>query len=122
MRRYGRCICGCIAPGHAPLLIKSNGRQSRLMCRPDKYGFPRTKAKVGRVQYGFQTGDIVRAVVLTGKKAGTYIGRVAVRSSGSFNITTRTGTVQGIGYRHCTHLHKSDGYSYEKGAALSSPR
>jgi hypothetical protein len=104
-----------IASDHAPLLIKANGRQSRLMCRPDKYGFPRTKAKQSRVQYGFQTGDIVRAVVTEGKKVGTYVGRVAVRRSGSFNITTRAGTVQGISYRYCTHHHKSDGYSYEKG-------
>jgi hypothetical protein len=57
-----------------------------------------------------------------GKKIGTYIGRVAVRSSGSFNITTRTGTVQGISYRYCAHLHQSDGYSYKKGEAASSTR
>ncbi|NDJ87429.1 MAG: hypothetical protein GYB66_16245 [Chloroflexi bacterium] len=107
-----------IAPDHAPLQIKANGRQSRLMCRPDKYGFPRTKAKQGRVQYGFQTGDMVRAVVTQGKKIGTHIGRVAVRSSGSFNITTCVGTVQGISYRYCAHLHKSDGYSYEKGEGV----
>jgi 5-methylcytosine-specific restriction endonuclease McrA len=111
-----------IAPEHAPLVIKATGRQSRLMCRPDKYGFPRTKAKAGRVQYGFQTGDIVKAVVAKGKKAEVHIGRVAVRSSGSFNITTSEGTVQGIGYRYCTHLHKSDGYSYQKGEAASSTR
>jgi hypothetical protein len=90
------------------------------MCRPDKYGFPRTKAKQGRVQYGFQTGDMVRADVPTAKKAGSHIGRVAVRRSGSFNITTRAGTVQGISYRYCTHLHKSDGYHYWKGEPAHS--
>ena len=105
----------------APLLIKATGRQSRQMCRMDKYGFPRTSAKQGRTQFGFQTGDMVRAVVTQGKKQGVYIGRVAVRSSGSFNITTRAGTVQGIGYRYCTPLHKSDGYSYEEGVSASSP-
>jgi 5-methylcytosine-specific restriction endonuclease McrA len=111
-----------IAPNHVPLVIRATGRQSRLMCRPDKYGFPRTSAKKGRVQFGFQTGDMVRAVVTKDKKQGIYTGRVAVRSSGSFNITTRAGTVQGISYRYCTHLHKSDGYSYEKGEAASSTR
>ena len=111
-----------IAPDHAPLTMKANGHQSRLMCRVNRYGFPRTKAKQGRVQHGFQTGDIVRAVVTAGKKIGTYIGRVAVRSSGSFNITTHAGTVQGINHRYCTHHHKSDGYSYEKGEAASSTR
>jgi hypothetical protein len=99
-------------------LVKFDTQKSRLMCRPDKYGFPRTKAKQGRVQYGFQTGDIVKADVPKGKKTGTYIGRVAVRRSGNFNITTRAGTVQGISYRYCTHHHKSDGYSYEKGEGV----
>ena len=108
--------------GESVLIITATGRQSRLMCRPDKYGFSRTKAKQGRVQFGFQTGDMVRANVTRGKKAGTYIGRVAVRSSGNFNIATRAGTVQGISYRHCKHLHRSDGYRYAKGEAASSTR
>lgn len=42
------------------------------------------------------TGDLVRAVVPKGKKTGTHVGRVAVRKTGSFNIITRTETVQGI--------------------------
>jgi hypothetical protein len=37
---------------------------------------------------GFQTGDMVKAIVPQGKKAGIHTGRVAVRSTGSFNITT----------------------------------
>lgn len=95
-----------------PLHIKAVGRQSRQMCRPDKYGFPRTGAKSSRVAKGFQTGDIVRADVPTGKKQGVYIGRVAVRATGSFNITTNRGTVQGIGWKHCQAVHCADGYSY----------
>jgi len=91
------------------------------MCLPDRYGFPRTRAKQGRVHFGFQTGDIVRAVVPTGKKTGTHVGRVAVRRSGYFNITTKQGTVQGISYRCCTVLQRADGYLYQKGEAHSSP-
>ena len=49
-----------------------------------------------------------------------YVGRISVRASGFFNITTPTGTTQGIGYRYCNPIHKSDGYFYEKGEALSS--
>ena len=96
-----------------PVLIKATGRQSRQMCRMDKYGFPRTSAKEQRTIRGFQTGEIVRAIVPTGKKAGTYKGRVSVRSSGSFNIQTKQGLIQGIAYRYCVSLHKSDGYSYQ---------
>jgi hypothetical protein len=90
------------------------------MCRVDKFGFQRTSAKQARVQKSFQTRYMMKAIVTQGKKIGTYIGRVAVRSSDSFNITTRTGTVQGISDRYCTHPHQSDGYSYKKGEALSS--
>jgi hypothetical protein len=37
------------------LCIQATGRQSRQMYRVDKFGFPRTKAKQNRVNYGFQT-------------------------------------------------------------------
>ena len=66
------------------------------MCRVDRFGFPRTSSKEKKVVFGFKTGDCVKAIVPRGKKAGTYIGRVAVRASGNFNIKTNTGTVQGI--------------------------
>ena len=93
--------------------ITATGHGSRQMCRADRYGFPRTKAKPRQKGVrGFQTGDMVRAVVPTGKKAGVYEGRVAVRTSGNFNIKTDTGTVQGIGWKRCRILHRSDGYSY----------
>jgi hypothetical protein len=77
----------------------------------DKYGFPRTSAKGSRVVKGFRTGDIVRAFVPKGKKRGVHIGKVAVRSSGSFNIKTTRGTIQGVSYLHCRLLHRADGYS-----------
>lgn len=104
-----------------PLLIKAKGHGSRQMCRMDKWGFPRTGPKQVKRVKGFQTGDIVRAVVLNGKKMGTYVGRVAVRASGSFNITIANSTVQGISYRFCTVLHRCDGYEYEKGEVAFPP-
>ena len=108
------------------LVIEAMGRGSRQMCRVNKYGFPRTSAKSQKRVKGFQTGDMVRAVVGKGKKKGCYEGRVAVRSSGSFNLKTKGGTVQGIGHkhcrllhRHCRLLHRQDGYMYSIG--VSSP-
>jgi hypothetical protein len=68
-----------------------------------------------------RTGDMVRAVVTTGKRSGTYVGRVAVRATGSFNIRTPQGTVQGIGYRCSTLLQYSDGYSYGHERGKASP-
>ena len=86
-------------------------RQRQLM---DSHGFPRGKAfPKEKVHYGFQTGDIIKAVVPKGKKAGVHIGRVAVRSTGRFNIKTADGTVQGIGWKNCTNLQRKDGYTYQ---------
>lgn len=110
-----------------PLLITAVGNGSRQMCRMDRYGFPRTGPKQAKRVKGFQTGDMVRAVVRAGKKVGTYVGRVAVRTTGSFNITTTQGTVQGISHRTCMSVHCCDGYRYGQGrdclraAVLSSP-
>jgi hypothetical protein len=61
---------------------------------------------------GNKPANIVRADIVQGKKAGTYLGRVAVRASGWFNVQTPTGVVLGISVRHCTLVHRSDGYSY----------
>lgn len=54
----------------------------------------------------------------TGKKVGTYTGGVAVRATGSFNIQTRDGVVQGISYKHCKILQRAEGYGY---SARTSP-
>ena len=78
------------AQGVVPLLIQATGHGNRQMCRMDRDGFPRTGPKQAKHVKGFQTGDIVRAVVRSGVKLGTYVGKVAVRHTGSFNITTPT--------------------------------
>ena len=116
------------ALGVQPLLITANGHGCRQMCRMNKYGFPRTGPKEAKFVKGFQTGDMVKACVTSGKKTGTYVGRVAVRTTGSFNITTSQGTIQGISYKYCKAVHKMDGYSYQVGefcalahAAVAAP-
>ncbi|MEG4837474.1 RNA-guided endonuclease IscB [Microcoleus sp. B9-D4] len=94
-----------------PLLIKATGHGIRQMCRTDKFGFP--SRYVPRLKFikGFQTGDIVKAVVTSGKKVGIYVGRVAVRTSGSFNISASE-LVSGISHKYCSIVHRKDGYSY----------
>jgi 5-methylcytosine-specific restriction endonuclease McrA len=71
-----------------PLKIEAKGHGTRQMCRTDKFGFPKRYVPRFKFVKGFQTGDIVKAIVPQGKKAGIHTGRVAVRSTGSFNITT----------------------------------
>lgn len=60
----------------------------------------------------------MKALVAEGKHIGVSTGRVAARATGSFNITTKHGTIQGVGHQYCRALHRSDGYSYQKGAIL----
>ena len=107
--------------GVVPLLVTAHGYGNRQMCLMDKHGFPRTRPKQARSVKGYQTGDIVKAVVTHGKKVGTYVGRVAVRASGFFNITTGAGTIEGISHRYCHLMYRVDGYSYQFGRRAAFP-
>ena len=100
------------------LIAHAKGHGSRQMCRVDKYGFPRTSAKTSSIVNGFKTGDMVLASVPSGKKQGMHMGRVAVRCSGSFNIQTKMGVVQGISHKHCRIIQRNDGYNFNYGAAI----
>nr|WP_274522339.1 RNA-guided endonuclease IscB [Ectothiorhodospira mobilis] len=94
------------------LTVRAMGRGSYQRTRLNRFGFPRGYLLRQKRVKGFQTGDLVQAQVPTGKKAGTHTGRVAVRSTGSFNIRTDRGIVQGISHRHCRLLQRADGYGY----------
>ncbi|GAA0964340.1 hypothetical protein GCM10009555_001270 [Acrocarpospora macrocephala] len=94
------------------LIVTATGRGSYARTRTDKYGFPRLRLPRLKQVHGFRTGDLVRARVPSGTNAGVHTGRVAVRTSGRFNLTTAHGTRQGIGYRHVHLLQRADGYAY----------
>jgi 5-methylcytosine-specific restriction endonuclease McrA len=101
------------------LLITATGRGALKRTRLWKYGFPRDYLIRSKAVHGFQTGDMVNAVVPKGKMQGTYPARVAVRASGSFNLQsglfnlqTASRVVQGISHKHCRMLQRGDGYSY----------
>jgi len=104
-----------------PLLITATGHGSSQKCHVNECGIVCSKPKGPKKVKGFQTGDIVRAVVLSGKNQGVYAGRALVRESGSFDIRTKQARVQGISSRFCTLLHRCDGYSYRYGSGHSSP-
>ncbi len=102
-----------------PLVIKASGWGKREMVTKNKYGFPVLNNEGNQalktrspVQYGFRTGDIVRANVPKGKHQGVHLGRVSVRESGAFDVTTPLGKLQSIRHKHCQPIHRKDGYSY----------
>lgn len=99
-------------PALHTLTIKAMGRGCYQRTRLDAFGFPRGYLMREKSVHGFQTGDRVKAIVAKGKKAGTHVGRVAIRKTGSFNITTPSGVVQGIGHKNCRIVQRNDGYGY----------
>lgn len=103
------------------LTIKATGRGSYKRTRLTPYGFPRGYLPRKKQVHGFQTGDLVKAVVSSGKKVGIYLGRVAIRASGYFNIQGAYGVVQGISYKHCRVLQRNDGYGYAQYPKSAAP-
>ena len=99
------------------LSIKCTGRGSYQRTRLDKFGFPRGHLMRSKSVKGFRTGDMVVATVPSGKKAGIYFGRVAVRASGSFNIQTGSAVVQGVSHKRCRLIQRADGYGYSRQSA-----
>ena len=91
-----------------PLLIRATGHGSRQMCQTDKFGFPKSHRTGIKKHFGFETGDIVRAVVPSGKNKGTHFGRVVVRAKPSFKI----GKADGINAKYVQLVQRRDGYVY----------
>jgi 5-methylcytosine-specific restriction endonuclease McrA len=94
------------------LAIKASGRGAYQRTRVNKHGTARGYLPREKAVKGFRTGDLVRATVPDGKNAGTHTGRVAVRTRGSFNIQTKTGTITDISWKHCRRVMPGDGYAY----------
>ncbi len=115
---YDACCIGKSTPDNLHfktdnvLYIKAIGRGSHCRTNLDKYGFPRSYLPRQKYFFGFQSGDMVKAVVPKGKYKGTWYGSIACRSTGSFNINLIKGRVQGINHKYCQIVQKSDGYKY----------
>ena len=89
--------------------VTATGHGRRQRCRTDKYGLP-VQHSVRRKRFlGFQTGDIVRAVMPRGKYEGTRIGRIAIR----FRLSFRLGGTN-VHPKRLTLLHRADGYAYRQ--------
>ncbi|OOC54567.1 MULTISPECIES: RNA-guided endonuclease IscB [Nocardiopsis] len=104
------------------LVVGCSGRGSYARTRTDRYGFPRLRLPRRKAFFGFQTGDLARAVVPSGKHAGTHAGRVAVRSSGGHTLQTPHGPIK-TSWKNLRLLQRADGYGYstQKEAGAFSP-
>ena len=117
MHAYDALCVGEVAgvkPGKLTTLhIKASGRGQHCRTLWDKYGFPRAFLMRQKMVAGFITGDRVKAVVPASRKtAGTHLGRVSVRKTGSFAIATQKGPVDGINARDIRLIQRGDGYAY----------
>jgi hypothetical protein len=97
------------------LLIAATGHGTPQICRTDRHGFPIRHVPRVKRHYGFRTGDLVKAVVMSGKYRGRHVGRVSIRTRPSFRVN-------GIDVhpRTLTLLQRADGYAYatrKEGAA-----
>ncbi len=125
---FDACCVGESTPNHLHfktkevLFIKAKGRGSRSRTNLDKYGFPRGYLARQKFFFGFQTGDMIKAVVLRGKYKGVWFGEVSCRKTGSFDIKGKDGKriAQGINYKYIQVIQRFDGYTYRKeGAELA---
>lgn len=101
-----------VPSGMFPLVAKTTGHGNRQMCGTDAFGFPKRYRSRQKIHFGFQTGDMVKAVVPKGKRTGIHTGRVLVRASGRFDIQTENGRAAGISYKHSKPIQRQDGYHY----------
>jgi 5-methylcytosine-specific restriction endonuclease McrA len=105
--------------GIRPLLITATGHGNRQMAGVKK-GFQIRHRQRQKKHHGFQTGEMVRARVPKGVHAGTHVGRVLVRATGSFDIKTKHERIGGISAKYCHAIQHNDGYSYAEGGGNSS--
>ena len=128
LTKYNRSVCG-IPKEHAldaacvgvvstvkawkipTLMVKCAGRGCYKRTQTDKYGFPRAYKMKSKAAFGFQTGDICKAEIPSGKKKGVYFGRAVVRANGQFDLSTKAGKIN-VPHRFCSIVQKNDGYGY----------
>ncbi|MBT9166580.1 MAG: CRISPR-associated endonuclease Cas9 [Chloroflexi bacterium] len=99
-----------------PLLIKAMGHGKRQRCRTDRYGFTNRHAPRAKRFMGFQTGDIVKAIVPMGNNTGVHVGRIAIRFRPSFRLNEID-----VHPKYLIPIHQSDGYDYAERRCRNSP-
>ncbi len=98
--------------GVKPLIVRAKGHGTRQRCRPDKFGFPKAHAPSAKYFQGFQTGDMVKANIPSGKYAGQYTGRIAIRFRPSFVLQLPAQKFD-VNPKYLKTIHRADGYEYQ---------
>lgn len=93
--------------GVKPLRVKAEGQGRRKKMVNDAEGFAKGYIPKEKSFRGFQTGDIVRAKIPTGKHKGIHQGRIAIRHRPSFKLNGFD-----VHPKYLTLLQKADGYNY----------
>ena len=101
-----------------PLLVAAKGHGKRQRCGTNKFGFPIRHAPSSKFFMGFGTGDLVKANIPSGKYAGTYTGRIAIRFRPSFKLTTGDKSFD-VHPKYIRAIHKADGYAFNFGCCNS---
>lgn len=99
-----------------PLIIKAAGHGRRQMCVSDPFGFPSQHKARHKSFMGYQTGDMVKAIIPKGRYVGTYEGRIVIRFRPSFRLSKVD-----VHPKYLRQLQRCDGYSYEKGPVALPP-
>ncbi|MFC8347731.1 RNA-guided endonuclease IscB [Streptomyces sp. NPDC057280] len=102
------------------LVAKATGRGSYARTTPDRSGFPRLRRTRAKQHFGYITGDLVRATVPTGKRAGSWTGRISVRARGQHSLQTPTGRLN-VSHRNLALLQRGDGYGYSVRSESAPP-
>jgi 5-methylcytosine-specific restriction endonuclease McrA len=98
------------------LQVTATGHGNRQMAGVNASGVPIRHRQRQTTWFGFQTGDLVQAVVPAGKYAGRHVGRVAVRSRPSFKLNGFDAHP-----KYMRAIQRKDGYGYTTGSAAHSP-
>lgn len=92
-------------------VAKAIGRGSRFRGKINSCGIITVKlCRSPKRRFGFQNGDIVRAVVPYGKYQGTHVGRVMTRTSGYFDVRKTDGSLISTSNQNCVSLQKDNGF------------
>ena len=100
------------------VVIEAIGRGSHCRTNVNSSGFPKGYLPRMKQFFGFQTGQMVKAITTKGNTPISYEGRVACRSTGYFKLKIARGKAVNVKHTCLKILSLNDGYSYSQKTIL----